>query len=171
MHLTNRSLCPNLLRHTVELQFTRGSRCTSPRLCSASKNTVSLFLQTSPATCFTQLFKGVFFFLLHPFFYYACCFSGQTHPHWTGHTFSCLLLELSRAATQQHTGIQLVFWRGSSASETRQMGLSTRKFLHLLLMWTELPPEYVESQVQLAGQAPSWCREPSSPSLQAEHTV
>ncbi len=31
-------------------------------------------------------------------------------------------------------------------------------------MWTELPPEYVESEVSLAGQAHSWYREPSSPS-------
>ena len=45
----------------------------------------------------------------------------------------------------------------------------TKAICNLLSMWTELPQEYVEFQIPLAGQAHKWCRDSPPPSPKADH--
>ncbi len=60
-------------------------------------------------------------------------------------------------------------WQVQLQSPARWFSQRNQIYLHLLSMWIELPPQYVGSQISLAGQAYSWCREPSSPSPKADH--
>lgn len=60
---------------------------------------------------------------------------------------------------------RVVFWMANSASTPCQiLSQQDQTYLHLLSMWNELPPEYVDSQIPHAGWAHSRGREPPSSS-------